>query len=447
MNEYRDHNAQEWQELEAMKEHIDRIAVPSAIDEAIKNGMRLGRQRRRRRVLTRMVSCTAMFMLLVMVASVRFSPTVAAYVGDIPGLRALVELINYDKGLKLAIENDFMQKVGLSEEHDGIKMTVDGILADESRVIVFYTLTNQDGRKRVVNLRNVKLANNANTSTSYGASDFSEKWVSKQGTIDFNFHEGTGIPELLELEVKFDEVNETATSSPVWKFNIPVDKTKFEGKKETYAINQTVTVEGQRITFGTMTVHPTRIGLEVAYDPANTKKLFYFDDIRIEDEKGETFGTIINGISASNISETKEVLYFQSNYFSKPEKLYLRASSIRAMDKNKLEVQVDLDRKKLLFRPDDRLTLVDVGTSSENGQGVLVFRLDNDHPLDEHRQYHLFSSTYKDASGKQFESNMTGSTENEFQYYIRKAEYKSPLTLYVEDYPSRILGDINLRIK
>ncbi|WP_308638413.1 DUF4179 domain-containing protein [Paenibacillus silvisoli] len=449
MNDAREQfEGQQWQELEAMKEQVDRIEVPAAIDEAIRSGMRLGRARRRRRTISRLASYTAMLMLLAMVASIRFSPVVAAYVGDIPGLRAFVELINHDKGLELALENDYMQRVGLSDEHDGIKLTVDGIIADETRVIVFYTLENMDGKKRVVNLQRVQLGNSTTASSSYGTSAFEEDWESKQGTIDFYFDGEADIPDMLDLEVMLGKDHEAAAADGIlWKVRIPVDKTKFVGLKETYAVNKTVTVEGQRITFGTMTVYPTRIGLEVEYDRANTKKLFYFDDIRIEDEKGETFGSILNGMSASVINENKLVLYFQSNYFRKPKQLYLRANSIRALDKSKLEVQIDLERKKLLSRPDDRITLTDVGTNAEDGQGVLDFHLKNDDPLDEGRSYSLFDSSYKDASGQTFDSNMTGSSQEEYQYYIRKEKYQSPLTLTIADYPTRIRGDIDVRIK
>jgi hypothetical protein len=373
---------------------------------------------------------------------------VAAYIGDITGLRSLVQLINYDKGLQLALENDFIQPLSLSDEHDGIKITVDGVLADESRVIVFYTMINKDGRQRVINLQNVKLLNNQEISISHASSDFNEDWETKQGTIDFYFQEGTAIPDTLDLEVMVGKNrNETDANNTAWQFVIPIDKSKFEGLKKVYDIDQTVTVEGQRITIGTMTVYPTRIGLEVDYDPANTKKLFFFDDIRIEDEHGDTFGTINNGVSASNISENRLVLYFQSNYFRKPDRLYLRANSIRALDKSKLEVKVDLDREELLTRPDERLTFTDLGTSMEDGQNILVFHLKNEDPLDKNRQFNLFDSKYKDATGQSFDSTMWGFSGEELQYFFKKADYQGPLTLYIADYPSRIHGDINVRIK
>lgn len=396
---------------------------------------------------TRMASYAACLLLIIMMATIRISPSVAAYVGEIPGLRSLVQLINYDKGLRLALENDFMQPVGQSDEQDGVKLTVDGILADESRVIVFYTFINANGQQSNFDIISVKLANIPNASASFGTSYFNEDWEIRQGTIEFYLHDDTGIPERLDLELKTSKVTELSSGVSLWKFAIPVDKDKFEGQKTTYAINRTVTVEGQRMTFGTMTVYPTRIGLEVAYDPSNTKKLFAFDDIRIEDEGGETFGTINNGVSASNISDNRIVLYFQSNYFRKPEHLYLRASSIRALDKDKLEVQVDLDRNALLSRPDDKLTLNRIETGLEDGKSVLDFSLKNEDPLDRDRAFSLFANTYKDASGRSFDSNSSGSSSERYQFFIEDANYLTPLTLTVADYPTRIRGDIRIRIK
>ncbi|MEK4511149.1 DUF4179 domain-containing protein [Paenibacillus anaericanus] len=448
MHENHEDNEQEWPELTAMKGHVDEITIPSEVKLAVANGMSLGRKRKRRRMMARITTFSACLLVLASVASVRFSPVVAAYVGDIPGLRSLVQLINSDKGLTLALENNYMQPVGLSDEHDGIKLTVDGFLADESRVIVFYTLYNMDGRKQAVNLQEVKLMNNEETSVAFGSSYFNEDWESKQGTIDFNIHEGADIPDTLDLELKVGKDRETAGNGPVWKYVIPVDKSKFEGLKETYDINETVSIEGQCITFGTMTVYPTRIGLEVTYDPSNTKELFAFDDIRIEDEQGETFGTINNGISATLIDENRQVLYFQSNYFRQPNQLYLRANSIRALDKSKLEVLVDLDRKELLSQPDDRLTFDQAGITQKDGHNTLTFHLKNDDPLDENRTYSLFENSYSDATGQLYDSNGSGGTSDGNVYqYIKKADYQSPLKLTISDYPSRIHGDINLRIK
>lgn len=447
MHERRGHKGPDWPQSEAIKQRIEQIAVPAEIDETIRKGMRLGRQCKRRRMAYKMASFAAGFLFLASLASIRLSPAVAAYVGDIPALRPLVNLIHYDKGLMLALDHNFMQPVNLSDEHDGIKLTVDGILIDESKAVVFYTLYNTDGRERIVNLRDVKLTNHHNNSISFGSSEYKEDWQSKQGTIEFYWMEETNIPDKLDLELIVGENIEPIADRPIWRIIVPVDKSRFEGLKETYDVQTTVTVEGQRITFGKMTVYPTRIGLEVTYDPANTKQLFAFDDLRIEDEYGEVFGKITNGQSAVQISENHHVIYFQSNYFQKPNRLFLKASSIRALDKGKLNVQVDLERKELLTRPDDRLILDSVSSGQKVGNGAIVFRLRNDDPRDENSHYQIFGMQFTDDTGRLFDSSSMGSSGDQLQYYVKAGDYKSPLILRIVDYPARINGDIHIRIK
>ncbi|WEK54459.1 MAG: DUF4179 domain-containing protein [Candidatus Cohnella colombiensis] len=436
----------EWPQLEAMREHLGNLPFPQGIDEAIRQGMSRAKQRRRRRKLVRLCAYSACTLLIVIVLSVRFSPAVAAFVKEIPVLGSIVELIQYDKGLQLALENDFMQKVSLYEDIDGIKVTIDGVVADESRVMIFYTLTNMDGRKGAVYLDEAKIVNSGDIQygLSYGNSGFDEVWELKQGSIDMNLQEGTQLPNHLELEMKLSPYDKSVKQGDaVYHFNIPIDKEKFEGMYETIAINKTVTVEGQHITFGEMTVYPTRIGIEVEYDAANTKKLFYFDDIRLVDEKGEAFGTIMNGVSASQIDENRTILYFQSNYFLKPKELYLRARSIRALDKSKLEVRVDLDEMKLLSRPDSLLSLESTSKRELWNERGLIFNLRND----EMRSYNLFKNSYTDATGQTFESNRSESSNEYYQYFIEKVEQQSPITLTIEDYPARIYGDVNIQIR
>ncbi|WP_336775991.1 hypothetical protein [Paenibacillus sp. MMO-58] len=108
---------------------------------------------------------------------------------------------------------------------------------------------------------------------------------------------------------------------------------------------------------------------------------------------------------------------------------------------------MDLNRKQLLAGPDSLLTIKDVGASDEQGQDWIVFGLKNEDPLDQARAYSLFKMSYKDASGQFFDSDRTGSSGDEYRFYIPKENYQSPLTLFIQDYPTRIHGDIDLKIK
>ncbi|WP_223067510.1 DUF4179 domain-containing protein [Paenibacillus caui] len=426
----------------------EQIRIPEEMDRAILLGIEKGRRYRKKRIRSRIAIGTGCLFILAALLSVRFSPAVAAYVGSIPGLKALVEMLHYDKGLQLALKNDFIEPLGMSQEKDGIELVMDGMLADESRVILFYTLNNKAALKGNVDINGVKLEDGAGNwldgySVSYGSTDVREDWKTKQGQIDFSFQDGTAVPDRLRLNLRLLGMGEAkeARADPGWKFEIPVDKSKLSSMKETYAINQSATVEGQRITFGTMTVYPTRIGVEVNFDPHNTKKILSFDDIAIVDEHGEKFGTIMNGVTASHKSEDSIILYFQSNYFLKPKELYIEGGSMRALDKNKLEVKIDLKKKRLLTKPDDRLSLEGMTDT------VLHFRLHKDDSLDEGRRYSVFSSLFTDASGKEFHSSQMGFSNEDIQYDIPRDVYLSPLTLKIDDYPARIQGNIHIKVK
>ena len=46
-------------------------------------------------------------------------------------------MIRQDKGLQMAIDQSLLQKVGITDEHDGASVTIDGIITDESRMVIF----------------------------------------------------------------------------------------------------------------------------------------------------------------------------------------------------------------------------------------------------------------------------------------------------------------------
>lgn len=452
--------------LEQMKNHLNDIPIPKDIDQYILQGMERGKQKTKFRRDTRWVSYAASLLIVGMLLSIRFSPTVAAYVEKIPGMETIVQLIHYDKGLQLAAENDFIQPIGVSDEHDGIKFTVDGLIADESRLLIFYTIENKTISEGRISLDKIEITDGSGEKLKeYGLSWGSQGVMGKgkqSEKMDIHFSSNTTIPDRLTLNIKL-KMPEAAERSradkpaespghdegialePTWTVQFQIDKGKFEGLKEVYDIHQTFDVEGQKITFEQMTVYPTRIALSVAYDKGNTKKILGFDDLEIVDDQGDVFGTISNGVFATQQDEFHETLYFQSNYFKKPKELYIRGSSLTALDKDKLEVVVDIENGTLLKKPDDRLTLLNVS------EKYLEFQLKSDDPIDESKAYFVFSGDYKDASGNQYRFKESGSSlmegMNEIRFGIENVEHQNPLILTIDQYPARIKGEFNIKVK
>ncbi len=445
-------------ELENRNKELDEMTLPATIDNYIEAGLALGKKRKRSAKSKMMMTLAASFMIITMVFTIRVSPAFAAYVSKIPGLDVIVNLINYDKGLQLAVEHDFIQPIGISDEHDGIKVTVDSVIVDESRMILFYTLEN-NSEYEMIDIEVIDFVNEqgepwkvTKTYNSYG-----EKWLKKKkrhSKIDIEFIKETKIPDIVTFKLKLlnkeDEREHSGTVlESAWSIDIPINKAAFVNMKEEYLLNQTVTIEGQKIHFNKVTIYPTRVSLEIKYDEANNKKIFGFDDLRLVDENGEEFASITNGIIGMPIDDYTEIIYLQSNYFNRPKHLYLKASRLKALDTDKLEVIVDLQEEKLLKQPDERLHIDEINKTSE--QVEIVFTYKKEFPYDVKRAYSLFNHQFKDSSGKIYEHLGEGSSAGE-EYgrsyvTIENIGYTNPITFTIYHYPTRIYGDINIRVK
>lgn len=217
-------------------------------------------------------------------------------------------------------------------------------------------------------------------------------------------------------------------------------------------LNTTATVEGQHITFEKLTVYPTKTILDIKFDPRNSKQIFAFDDLRLLDENKHTW----KWFSVTKESNDHLILHFKSNYFLNSKQLYLQAHSLRALDKDKLDVVVHLQKKQLLKSPDLRLQL---DTIERYGKSAKIqFLLQADPTADRTRAYFPFSSEYHDQSGKLYENggNFTSTTPNGLNQLqkigveIANSASNNDLetvVLYLVDYPTRIKGDINIKVK
>jgi len=218
--------------------------------------------------------------------------------------------------------------------------------------------------------------------------------------------------------------------------------------KKKYPLHQTVEIEGQKIHFNKVIIYPTRVALEIKYDITNSKKIFDFDDLRLVDEKGEEYATSRDG--SIRMDDYTEILYLESNYFKHPKELYLKASRLKALDKDKLEVIVDLQKEELLKKPDDRLSLEEINKTPE--QIEFVFSIKKELPDDEKYAYNILKGQYTDSLGKSYDIDTFASSTGDKEYgrnyiHIDNIDYANPITFTIVQYPTRIYGDINIKVK
>ncbi|GAB6992152.1 DUF4179 domain-containing protein [Paenibacillus pini] len=440
------------QEMDA--EIADR--VEQAIWDGIKQGEHLNKAFRKQRRKRLASVITASVLLFACLFTIRVSPVFAAMVSDIPGLQKFVKLINhsYDKGVRLALDNKLVQPVGVSEEHEGMKLTVQGIMADEARMIVFFDvqIPNTD---ESVQIKNTSLSDASGKAlvamSSYNFLDEQNEGIHKADvqhkTVDFQLLEGESFPDEVKLNIEL-----TGASVNKTKFNVtfPIDKSRFSEMKQEYVLKKTIEMEGQKITFAKAVISPLRISLYVDYDLNNSMQIFWPGDIRLVDDKGNVWNQ-----TTGSMGKNHQVFQFESPYYEEPKSLTVEGSWFRALDKAKTSVVMDTEKGKLLQAPDEKIKLNTM--SSMNTYMELDFAIKGI-DLEDHMMYTLFDSEFTDATGKRYktadndklmstyvETSKPG--EQHSMFYLDHQAYKQPLTFTIMNYPSYIRSPYKVNIK
>jgi len=440
----------EEEKLNELRKHLEHVEMPQGeIDGAILQGMERAKRekqirstKRKKGLWTLAVSAVV---LLTLITSIRVSPAFANAVSTIPGMEKIVAMIQFDKGLTAAIENDYYQVIDVSQTRENVTLTIDGVILDESGMNIFFTVKSeeflQNPEVRKVEINNSEISP---PSSSYGFSPSDKAVKEFSNRIDFHFQEPTKFNDL-----GFSLLMNVKNAGKEIEFNIPFTVPKNVKPSVTYTLNKEVEIENQKFTIEEVMIHPLRVGIKISIDPQNTMEILQFEDLRLEDEQGEIWGSIANGASGREVSDTEQIYYLQSNYFEKPKELYVRINKLQALNKDDAVVIIDTEKNELLKSPKDgKLKLGDSDKSAAD-----FFMIDIE--LDEYNNHHNFdlSSSITDANGKSIStasvSMFTDDEKKESHWHIQfgTTEYQNPLHLKLFAYPNYIEGDVKVELK
>ncbi|PIC86210.1 hypothetical protein CSV72_09485 [Sporosarcina sp. P20a] len=434
----------EEERLKQLKERLDQQPLPlSKADQAIRQGVERVRQekrriRKRRKRILGSVAVIAL-LLLTFITSIRVSPVFANVVASIPGMEKFVELIAMDKGLNAAIQNDYYQEIGVTQTIQDKTLTIDGVILDETGMNIFYTI---DSERPLTGLRvdyiNLKAEGMPEGSFSYGNMMDEEEVYTYKDRIDYQFGElYTSQDQSFDLKVA------TKLKGEETVFSVPFTVPKQVKPSEVYTIEKEVEIAGQKFTIEKVTVSPLRVGVKITIDSANPMKILQFEDMRLEDEKGEVWGSIQNGTTAFGGEDGESTLFLQSNYFSKPEKLYLRINKVQALKAEEAIAEINTETGDWLNQPEDQKIQL-VKSDKSHAEFIMVKA---DHPS---FQYD-FASAISDAKGIEMHSPSVGMYSSDsikhWDISFSPTDYTNPLKLEIFAYPNYLEGDIKIELK
>ena len=437
------------EEYKALLQELE--PTPAALEGTAKRALRRRRRDRRLRLFGvpagSLAACFVAFVLLV-----NLFPPFARACGTVPVLRTLAQAVAWSPSLSAAVENDYVQPMGQSQTENGITATIEYVIVDQKQVHIFFTLKREGYESLSAELPEFT----PRQQCAVLSSDFQqEPGTLLHFTLDYSDND---VPE--GFTMAFSVIGETGTENtpaapsqsildePEWEepdilasftFDLAFDPT-YTAQGEIVPVNSTFQLDGQTLTVTEVEVYPTHVRVNVEGDPDNTAWLEDLD-FYLENEDGERFDSITNGVSATEDPDIPAMKSFrlESPYFADSAHLTLHITGAKWLDKDMERIRVDLINGTADRLPED----VALYSAERSGNGWLV---QFSAPEEEEMHFHqLFSMTYYDAEGNEYSmdsrSTMTEPyiegfiSDEAFDAYRAAGEGRFFEVLPLQDYP------------
>ena len=180
-------------------------------------------------------------------------------------------------------------------------------------------------------------------------------------------------------------------------FDLAFDPT-YTARGETVPVDSTFQLDGQTLTVTEAEVYPTHVRVNVEGAADNTAWLEDLD-FYLENEDGERFDSISNGVSATGDPDTPSMKSFrlESPYFADSAHLTLHITGATWLDKDRESLHVDLANLTADWLPEG----VELYSAGRSGSGWYV-----QFSAPERRErsfYQLFSMTYDGPEGQEYD--------------------------------------------
>ena len=414
-------------EYSTLKRELDAMEVPA---DTVSRALR--RKRRRDWMLRPLGSVAAVLVLFV--ALVNVSSTVADACGNIPVLRELARAVCFSRSLADAVDNDYVQPVKQSQTVNGVTATVEYLIVDQKQVNVFFRLD----AKQYSHLR-------ADTSfrmeegvphtgfASFQSGSNVENGQLQSATVDF----GNGsVPERLRFFLKVrdlgnwqtEAVAPTHTSDAVepeapeylaeFEFLLEFDPYFTEQGRHTEA-DIPFTIDGQTFRIRSVDVYPSHLNLTVEGDETNSAWLEDLDFYVVTD-RGERFDMASDGITAMGSEDSPEMVSYRADspFFYEADGITLYITGAEWLEKDRETIHVDLANGRADAMPEGAEL---IRTEQLNGGWVVTIRRT-------WKGAQTFMGTFYDEAGNSYE--MDG-----YSYYNYGEE--EPEDVFYEDFPLR----------
>lgn len=416
---------------------------PQLSDAAARAKTRLQRRKRvRHLVAAPLTSAAAVALAFIMLVNVSMPFAMAC--GRLPFLRELAAAVAYSPSLSAAVKNEYVQPMELEQTEHEITMRIEYLIVDQKQLNIFYTLSSPIYTAMDASPEIALLDGTAMESYSISSGGMYENDDLRCFSLDLVQGD---MPEGIRLVARVHDNGAHVSQEPVraeeeeyaapraiseFTFELRFDP-NFTSKGEIITLNEDFILDGMHLRVTTIEIYPSHIRLNLQDDASNTawlKSLTYY----VENEKGEMFGSISNGITATGSTDSPFMAShrLESSFFSQSRSLTLHITDAEWLSKDMEQIEVDLLAQTASSLPQG---VALVSTNCVNGTWELVF---SGKEQREHASYQLFSHSYYGEQGEEYFFNASSSGTS--YYDPEQMEYREEAGYFYErfwlkDYP------------
>lgn len=291
----------------------------------------------------------AVFALLVNVM-----PGFAYAAGRIPLIKELALAVAGSPSLSAAVENEYVQPIEQRQTINGITARIEYAIVDQKQLNLFYTV--ESGQYPSLETRPELSRSNGeffSGGISYGG-DADDEGIRK---VTASFWDSDAPNELnVTLSVyksTGDEYAESRTSGAPeeaellaeFHFSVSVDP-YYTAQGELIELNETLELDGQRLFLSSAEIYPTHMRFAFDADADNSAWLKAME-LYVENEKGERFDGVSNGVSAFGDSDSPMVKTYilESAFFAESKELTMYITGVSWLEKDFERALIDLENK------------------------------------------------------------------------------------------------------
>ena len=321
------------EEFEQMLREMDQ-AVPgleSPLERALQR--RRKREKRTLRSAVGLAACMAGFIL-----AVNFCTPVAHACSNVPILRELAAVVMFSQSLTAAVEEDYVQPVGLVQTEGDITAQVEYLIVDRKQINVFYRLNSDKYEKISVDPVVLSLDDEAPLRCAYEHVEM-EGEGSDLCCLRIYFTD-SDVPECLRVKLDIyagEEVwpiegGQIASHLTAFDFLLEIDP-MFRESGKVIPVNESVRLKDQTITITDVEIYPTHMRVDVKAADANPAWLTELS-FHIETGDGRKFEGVSEGLVGTYSEDSLTLsLWLESAYFCEADQLELVIAGAVGQDK------------------------------------------------------------------------------------------------------------------